>query len=110
MFIINDDNSIELTRGDTAYITVSVLDYTFEKDDVILFTVKKRATEENIVFQKKYTIDETKEKITIKISPEDTKKSEFGNYVYDIQLTRGLTKDVHTIIPINKFTIAKEVS
>lgn len=110
MFIINDDDSIELTRGDTAYIDLTVEDYIFKVGDEILFSVKKRATDEEYIFQKKIIIEEENEMITIKISSNFTKEAKFGDYVYDIQLTQKVNGDISTVVPINKFTIAKEVS
>lgn len=110
MFIINDDKSIEITRGDTAYVAVSITNYTFKVGDIIKMGVKKSANDDMYIFEKQITIDKEKDKAFIKIEPEDTKNAEFGKYVYDVQLTQNTTGDISTFIPINKFIIGKEVS
>ena len=110
MFIINEDNSIEITRGDTAYITVYIPDYVFDVGDIIKFSVKKRATDPQYLFQKEIEVSQKEEVVVIKILPSDTKLASFGDYVYDVEYTNGKTGDVNTIITINKFKILKEVS
>lgn len=110
MFIIKQDNSIEITRGDTAYLTVSIPDYKFKVNDIIKFGVKKRVTDEDFLFLKTIEIIEETEAVRVKILPEDTKKATFGNYIYDVEYTNGQTGDVNTIITINNFVILKEVS
>ena len=110
MFIINEDKSIEITRGDTAYLTVSIPDYKFKVNDIIKFGVKKRASDEEFLFLKTIEITEEAEAAVVKISPEDTKEANFGSYVYDVEFIDGITKDVNTIITINSFVILKEVS
>lgn len=110
MFVINENNSIEITRGDTAYITVSIPDYKFKIDDIIKFGVKKRATDTDFLILKTITVTEETEAVVVKILPEDTKQATFGKYVYDVEFINGITKDVNTIITINDFVILKEVS
>lgn len=110
MFKIKQDKSIEITRGDTAYLTVSIPDYKFKVNDIIKFGVKKRASDEEFLFLKTIEIAEETEAVAIKILPEDTKKATFGNYIYDVEYTNGQTGDVNTIITINNFVILKEVS
>lgn len=110
MFIINEDYSIKITRGDTAYITVYIPDYTFKVNDIIKFSVKKRATDSEYLFQKIIEITEEAEVAVVKILPEDTKEAMFGTYLYDVEFTDGITGDINTIIPINNFVILKEVS
>lgn len=104
--IIN--NSIYMTRGDSASIHLDITDmdektYTPEDDDTIMFTMKKSPTESAAIFQKKV------EGGIIKINPEDTQKLDYGRYVYDIQLKKadGATE---TIIPPHIFKIQKEVT
>ena len=110
MFIINEDKSIEITRGDTAYITVSIPDYKFKINDIIKFGVKKRASDGEFLFLKTIEITEETEAAVVKILPEDTKEAIFGTYLYDVEFTDGITGDINTIIPINNFVILKEVS
>lgn len=110
MLYINPDNSIRLTRGDTAYLDVSINDtlrdseYDFGDGDTLTMTVRRSPTSEEIVFQKTL-----RDNLTFHIKPEDTKGWEYGVYVYDIQLTMA-NDDVYTVIPPTRFTILPEVT
>lgn len=108
MLIIHDDRTIELTRGDTAYITVSISDYKFDIGDVIKFCVKRRATDTEYLFKKVVEVQESAEVVVIKIEPKDTKEALFKDYVYDVEYINK-NGDVNTIIPVNIFRILKEV-
>ena len=98
---------IKLTRGDTAYLTVSVNikdgePYTVKADDVLTMTVKQDYNDEPLI-EKKITGT-----TTFHIKPEDTKSLEFGTYVYDVQVTMA-NGDNFTIIADKKFKITNEV-
>ena len=45
----------------------------------------------------------------IRISPDDTKNLEYGQYVYDVQVTMA-NGDVATVIPPTTFNILEEVN
>ena len=103
------DGKISLTRGDTAYLTVDITnelgeEYAMQSGDTLTLSVKKRYIEPTYSFQAVATGSNT-----IKISPEDTKLLNFGEYVYDIQLNTE-TGDVYTIVPVNTFEITPEVT
>lgn len=77
------DNIIKLTRGDTAIFEINIVDsegqpYELQEGDVIAFTVKKFAIDENPLIQKVGQ--------TIWLEWEDTKGLPFGNYLYDVQI------------------------
>lgn len=103
------NNTIKLTRGDTAYLTIPIKDangedYIMASNDSLTLSVKKRVTDTEYAFQKTIIGDNI-----FHILPEDTKGLKFGAYKYDIQL---LTEDgdVYTIIPVSSFEILEEVT
>lgn len=112
MLYVDDDNVIELTRGDTARFDVTIVNsipgspdipYIVQPDDVLEFSLKKTANDEEYLIHKKISGS-----VTFHILPEDTKSLEYGKYVYDVQLT---TKgDVYTVITPTKFKVLKEVT
>jgi len=100
-------NNIQIVRGDTAVINIAVstkdgAKYILSGGDNLTFTVRKTATD-NIVIQKTITGG------NFTINPVDTETLEFGNYVYDVQLTSasGFTD---TIIAPHIFKILEEVT
>ena len=94
MFRINDDLSIECTRGDAALFSVGAnvnnTPYFFRKGDVVRFTVfgKKDCTE--VVLQKDVPVAEEAELVEINLSGEDTKIGEViskpVDYWYEVEL------------------------
>ena len=107
-------NNIFIVRGDTGLLKVSISDRSnkpilFGEGDTLFLTVKTSPKTRNISFQKVIEIEEETDLVSIDIDPDDTKRLSFGDYVYDIQLTRA-NGDVHTIIMPSKFTIGDEVT
>lgn len=111
MLSIDKDNTIHLTRGDTARLsidhaenTVTGEDYVFTAEDTVTLTIKK-------------TVNDTVPVVSVSvpggdvlhIKPEDTKPLMFGRYVYDVQLTTA-EGDIYTIIPPSTFDIMREVT
>lgn len=111
MLYIDSDNSIHLTRGDTARLMIDRAknvatgeDYVFTEEDTVEMSVKK-------------TVNDTEKLIYKKVSggsvfhfePEDTKSLSFGRYVYDIQLTTNVG-DIYTVITPTVFEVMKEVT
>ena len=108
MLIVSSNGDVELTRGDTARLTVSVTDnekqpYTVREDDVLTLTVKGKYEDSEPLIEKKIT-GET----TFHIEPKDTKELAFGSYKYDVQITTA-DGDNYTIIADKKFKVANEV-
>lgn len=105
-----DDKTIKLTRGDTARLTVPIInlanngEYTMESGDILYFTVKKTAKDSDFLFQKSVTGSNS-----IHIRPEDTAALSFGKYKYDIQLTTA-TGDVYTVIEPSTFEVMEEIT
>ena len=99
--------NIELTRGDTAELSLDVKKndgtaYDFSSDTVV-FTVKKSTITSEIIFQKSFNSGE------IKILPEDTAHLNYGTYKYDVQITTP-GGDVYTVIEPSDFTLTSEVT
>lgn len=105
-----DDKTIKLTRGDTARLTVPIVnlanngEYTMESGDILYFTVKKTAKDTDFLFQKSVTGSNS-----IHIRPEDTANLSFGKYKYDVQLTTA-TGDVYTVIEPSAFEVMEEIT
>lgn len=105
-----DDKTIKLTRGDTARLTVPIInlanngEYTMESGDILYFTVKKTAKDSDFLFQKSVTGSNS-----IHIRPEDTAALSFGKYKYDVQLTTA-TGDVYTVIEPSTFEVMEEIT
>lgn len=101
-----DDTNIQITRGDTGVIVLSTRiededkDYVFKVGDVIQLKVFEKKHVENIVLQKRYTIDEESASVELLLSSEDTKIGELINkrvdYWYEIELNPEWHQ--HTII------------
>lgn len=109
MLAIDENNNITLTRGDSASISVTLknpdgTDYNLQSGDELLFTVKYNCITEDIIIQKDISTD-----TIINLIPSDTKDLLYGEYFYDVQLTRA-NGDVNTVIPPRDFIVAKEVT
>lgn len=116
MFIIHDDNTFEIVRGDSAnfdiYLPIYneegeiIGEYDLQPGDTLLFTVKKNTKTEEIIFQK------SGQHITI--NPSDTEEVPYGKYVYDAELTyaspEGVEPFVDTVIQPTEFKILDEVT
>lgn len=101
--------TIYLTRGDTAYIQITLTDsagnaYVPAEGDVIRFAVKKLYSDVNVLLE----INIPTETLMLTINPADTKKFRFGEYKYDIELTRS-DGVVDTFIDRADFFVTEEV-
>ena len=108
---VDKDNTIHLTRGDTARFslgrivnTVTKTNYTPTAEDTVTMTIKKTALDAAPCVQIIVPGGEV-----LHIKPEDTKAMAFGKYVYDVQLTMA-DGDVYTIVPPTTFDLLKEVT
>lgn len=110
MFYIESNDTIKLTRGDTARLTVNIdndvdgYEYIIQTEDTLTMTVKKGISDDIPVMQ--LNIKGTN---VFHIKPSDTSTLDFGSYKYDIQLTTS-DGDVHTVIGPATFTLLKEVT
>ena len=102
------NNTITLTRGDTAILRLDITDdkgnpYKLTDSDVVIFTLKRSVMERDVIFQKSMVDGK------IIIHPQDTAHLEYGQYVYDVELTKE-NGFVATVIPPHRFVIAEEVT
>lgn len=95
MFVINDDMSIYVTRGDVLFFTVSATDengssYKFKPDDVVRFSVCEKKACENVVIQKDFVVTEETEEVNILLTEDETKVgkviSKPKDYWYEVEL------------------------
>ena len=101
--------TITLTRGDTFRATITLTDADGElyfpvEGETVQFAVKKTYEDEECLILKDIPIDT----LELIIEPEDTKDLPFGNYVYDMQITR-LNGDVDTFITKASLILTEEV-
>ena len=108
--------NIAMIRGDSESITVRQFEkhdgeepafLPFEDGDTVYFTMRPDI-EGEIVLQKEIT-DFPEGEAVIPFAPEDTAGLDFGDYVYDVQLTRA-NDTVTTLIQPSRFTITEEVT
>jgi hypothetical protein len=98
--------NITMTRGDSESLTVTC-SVPFANGDTVYFTVREDA-ESEILLQK--VIEEFPDgAAVIPIYPEDTEGMDFGNYVYDLQVTWA-DGTVKTVIDPSSFRLNEEVT
>lgn len=102
-------NNITLTRGDTFKANVDLFNrdgtaYTPEQGDAIRFALKKDYGDAEPILN----ISIPNDTRLLHIEPNDTKTLPFGNYVYDIEITKA-DGTVDTFIAEAVFNIAPEV-
>lgn len=107
------NNTITITRGDSAVFTLDIFDllkekYIPEEGDTIRFAVKKNYTDPEPLIVKDIPISS----MELILMPEDTKNLDSGpvrgRYKYDIELQRnGVWVD--TVIPRADFIVLEEV-
>lgn len=95
MFVIKDDLSIHITRGDVATIMVSAVlndgsTHTFAPTDVVRLTVVEKGDYNAVCIQKDAVATENTPEIAINLTKEDTKLGGIINkpcdYWYEIEL------------------------
>lgn len=104
MFVINDDKSIYVTRGDILFFSVTAKDndvtYTFRAGDLVRIKVYGKKDAENVVLQKDFPVTEETEEVAISLTEEDTKFGEViskpVDYWYEVELNP--LSDPQTII------------
>lgn len=111
MLYVEDNQTVKLTRGDTAYLSVSITNpcsetgyYVMSENDTLTLSVKKNVKDDSYIFTKSITGSNE-----FHIEPEDTADSAFGKFVYDVQLTTE-SGDIYTIIEPHTFEIMSEVT
>jgi hypothetical protein len=110
-FSYNDiTRKITLTKGDTFKATISITypdgePYVPSEGDTIRFALKKEVDDDTApIIYREIPINT----MVLVIRPEDTKRLSYGNYVYDIQLTKA-NGDVDTFITTSVLELTQEV-
>lgn len=95
MFIINEDKSIYITRGDVAFFSIKTKTdtgetYKFQAGDVVRFKVFGKKDCENVVLQKDFGIEAETEEVGIYLEEKDTKIGDVISkpidYWYEVEL------------------------
>lgn len=102
-------STITLTRGDTFSAEVKILKpdgsiYVCQPGDQIRFALKQDVKETSPLILKEVPISTMR----LILDPEDTKDLRFGNYIYDVQLTKA-DGTVSTFITMSKLILTEEV-
>lgn len=94
MFTIDDDMTIYITRGDTAYFSVMAenngVKYKFQPGDVVRMKVTAKKDCTNVAFQKDFAVIKESEKVDILLTEKETKIGDViskpVDYWYEIEL------------------------
>lgn len=102
-------NTIYLTRGDTFRATIALKDaegeiYTPVEGETIRFAMKKTYEDAEPLLLIPVPIDT----LELEIKSEDTKDLDFGNYIWDMQITRS-NGDIDTFITKAQLVLTEEV-
>lgn len=105
--MIISGTNISMTRGDSESLTVRC-SVPFADGDMLFMTVRSDA-ESPIEFQKTVTDFGPQGEAVIVIDHDDTEGMDFGDYLYDIQVTRE-SGTVTTLVKPAKFTLTEEIT
>lgn len=102
-------NTIRITRGDSLTINVTLTDddgfpYEPVEGDVVLFTVKKSASAQDILIQKEIDTQD----LVLDLVEADTENLAFGEYKYEIEVST-VENDHYTVIKNAPFIITEEL-
>lgn len=103
------DNRIYLTRGDSAYITISVSNadgtaYEPVAGDKLYFRLKKNIFGSTLLLVRAISL----ETFTLELSPTDTAILDFGSYRYEIELITA-SGDRFTVIENGELVLGVEL-
>lgn len=94
MFVVNEDNSIYATRGDTVFFGVTMeedgVPQMFHAGDVVRIKIYGKKAAENVALEKDFPVTDDAERVEIYLTEEDTKIGEViskpTDYWYEIEL------------------------
>ena len=105
--INNKTKKITLVRGDSLHLKINIYidkePYTPQNGDAVRFAMKQTYQNSRVLIHKDIPI----ETMELHLDPSDTKKLQFGKYVYDIEITFD-NGDVDTFIS-GDFELTPEV-
>ena len=104
-----DGSEITLTRGDTFKKVIIIENQDGEEfqpqdGDVVRFAMKKTYKDEKPLLVKILDIED----LLLELTPEDTKSLNYGDYVYDVEITLS-NGEVYTIIDRATLILSEEV-
>lgn len=100
-------NEISITRGDSEGVLVKFKNYELQESDIVELTVRKNVRTDKVIHKVAEHMEDGTALITIQ--PEDTEDLDFGEYVYDVQMTFS-DGSVKTLVKPSKFFIGGEVT
>jgi hypothetical protein len=122
MFAIDEENNIEVTRGDTLrlkitpIINLDVVERIFllNGNDTVKFTLKMDEYEQIPLIEREATRNNQNAEtgaVEINLSADETKQLEYGTYKYDCQLN-AFVKELYTVATfiMAKFKVTSEIS
>lgn len=94
MFVVNEDNSIYVTRGDMVFLKVTAKNngevYTFQPGEVLRIKIYGKKNCENVVLQKDFPIPTATQEVEMVLEEADTKIGKVINkptdYWYEVEL------------------------
>jgi hypothetical protein len=99
MFVVNEDMTIHITRGDAAAFSVGAsageTAYTFQRGDVVRFKVFAKKDCTNVVLQKDVVVTEAAELVEVVLDGGDTKIGEVISKPVDYWYEVELNPDTH---------------
>lgn len=104
-----NDNAIYLTRGDSAFITVNLLNslgdnYTPAIGDKLYFRLKNNVFGDSLILSKLIDIST----LTLELVPSDTTNLDFATYRYEIELVTG-SGQCYTVVENAPFVVGAEL-
>ncbi|GHV02011.1 hypothetical protein FACS1894211_12720 [Clostridia bacterium] len=105
--------TIQITRGDTAVVEISMNGYSLLPNDTLTFTVKRGTEELDYLIRKvitHYNASQHEGRAAFKLESEDTAELRYDDYVYDVELKINGGEHVFTIIEPSTFRVMEEVS
>ena len=105
MFVVKEDQSIHITRGDFAVIeftpkTIAGDVHTFKSDDIVRFTVTEKGKCESVVLEKNVLITEECSTVEIYLASSDTRIGEPINRPVDYWYEISINPDTMSQTPI----------
>ncbi|MGG7215407.1 hypothetical protein ACQPUY_17700 [Clostridium nigeriense] len=101
MFTIGLDNRIEVIRGDTGILELTLDNYKLKEGDKVYFTVKSSYEGERLIFKEVTEFTDGKAKFILTSQDTDLK---IGMYLYDVQCNLADGR-VDTVISPAKFKV-----
>lgn len=99
MFVVNDDLTIECTRGDAGSFSVGAMlgdaSYTFRAGDIVRLTVCAKKDYSAIMLQKDVEVAEDTEFVEIHLDSDDTKFGDVINKATEYWYTIELNPDTY---------------